>query len=65
MTDKKVTDQLLDRIKYFINAIENGEYEPQGYEFTVSVYRNYGRKLTICDSYLDPNYNDATRIQLQ
>lgn len=37
MQDKKVTDIMLDRIKYFINAIENGEYNPIGYKFTVSL----------------------------
>lgn len=38
MSDKKVTDVLLDRVKYFINAIENGEYEPKGYEFTIILH---------------------------
>lgn len=27
MENKKITDVLLDRIKYFINALENGEYD--------------------------------------
>lgn len=38
MSEKKTTDILLDRVKYFINAIENGEYEPQGYEFTITLH---------------------------
>lgn len=41
MSDKKVTDIMLDRIKYFVNAIENGEYEPNGYEFTISLKLPY------------------------
>lgn len=54
MSDKKVTDIMLDRIKYFINAIENGEYEPIGYKFTVEL--NTGtcpndKVITICDNY--------------
>ena len=53
--DKKVTDVLLDRVKYFINAIENGEYEPKGYEFTISFTKEFGRDVTISDKYLDPN----------
>lgn len=36
--EKKITDILLDRVKYFINAIENGEYEPKGYEFTIVIH---------------------------
>lgn len=36
--NKKVTDKMLDRIKYFINAIENGEYEPASYEFTLKLH---------------------------
>lgn len=38
MNEKKVTDTMLDRIKYFINAIENGEYKPTGYEFTITLH---------------------------
>lgn len=38
MSDKKVTDIMLDRIKYFVNAVENGEYEPNGYEFTIILH---------------------------
>lgn len=53
--DKKTTDILLDRIKYFINAIENGEYEPNGYEFTVKLTKKFGRDITISDKYLNPN----------
>lgn len=50
MSDKKVTDIMLDRIKYFINAIENGEYEPKGYEFTIKVYSPGDRTLIIQDN---------------
>ena len=54
MSEKKVTDLMLDRIKYFINAIENGEYEPVGYEFTIEL--NTGtcpndKVITIRDNY--------------
>lgn len=51
MSDKKVTDIMLERIKYFVNAIENGEYEPKGYEFTINLCLN-GKSITINDSYL-------------
>lgn len=37
MAEKNLTDIMLDRFKYFINSINNGEYEPIGYEFTVTV----------------------------
>lgn len=43
MSDKKVTDLMLERIKYLVNAIENGEYEPIGYKFTVSFQLPAGR----------------------
>lgn len=56
MLEKKVTDILLDRIKYFINAIENGEYKPIGYEFTVTLHSeplsSTDKILKIEDSYL-------------
>lgn len=57
MTNKKVTDVMLDRIKYFINAIENGEYEPKGYVFTIKLPLEFAQNvpeqkyLTISDSY--------------
>ena len=55
MSDKKVTDLMLDRIKYFINAIENGEYNPKGYEFTVILHSEpncqLDKVLTIEDCY--------------
>lgn len=37
MADKKVTDIMLERIKYFVNAIENGEYDFTDYAFTISL----------------------------
>lgn len=37
MSEKKVTDVMLERIKYFVNAIENGEYKPIGYTFTITL----------------------------
>lgn len=56
MSDKKITDIMLERIKYFVNAIENGEYEPKGYEFTISLYSEpyndfKNKVLNISDSY--------------
>lgn len=57
MQDKKVTDIMLERIKYFINSVENGEYEPGGYEFTITLhsepYNDFKNKvLNISDSYI-------------
>ena len=49
MNDKKVTDIMLDRIKYFINAIENGEFNPNEYEFTITLRHNGYKLLTISD----------------
>lgn len=49
MPDKKVTDIMLDRIKYFINAIENGEYEPIGYKFTVSMQLSNFKEVSFSD----------------
>lgn len=58
MSDKKVTDVMLERIKYFINAVENGEHEPKGYEFAITLYTEpntcVGRVLNISDSYVKP-----------
>lgn len=55
MAEKKVTDIMLERIKYFVNAIENGEYEPQGYEFTIILhsepYTTFDKTLKIEDVY--------------
>ena len=57
MSDKKVTDIMLERIKYFVNAIENGEYEPKGYKFTISFKLPYcgspeqEKEVTISDDY--------------
>lgn len=55
MSNKKVTDIMLDRIKYFVNAIENGEYEPKGYEFTITLHSEpcnpLNKVLNISDSY--------------
>ncbi len=55
MSDKKVTDIMLERIKYFVNAIENGEYEPKGYEFTITLHSEpcnpLNKVLNISDSY--------------
>ncbi len=49
MDDKKITNTIIERIKYFLAAVENGKYEPQGYEFTVKL--NYcGKIITIEDS---------------
>lgn len=60
MTNKKVTDIMLDRIKYFVNAIENGEYEPKGYEFTIVLHSDPGsvfdRVLKIDDSHTKEKY---------
>lgn len=42
---------MLERIKYFVNAIENGEYEPQGYEFTIKLNYQGIKEITIQDSY--------------
>lgn len=50
MENKKIINVMLDRIKYFINAIENGEYEPVGYEFTIKIHHS-GKLTTIDDSY--------------
>lgn len=49
MSEKKVTDLMLDRIKYFINAIENGEYEPTGYRFTVSMQLSNLKEVAFSD----------------
>lgn len=55
MSDKKVTDVMLDHIKYFVNAIENGEYTPLGYEFTIVLhskpYSQFNKTLKIQDTY--------------
>lgn len=57
MNNKKITDVLLERIKYFINSIENGEYDPKGYEFTIKIPLDFTQNiseqkyLTISDSY--------------
>lgn len=51
MSDKKVTDVMLDRIKYFVNAIENGEYEPDGYTFTINLRYQYNKEIAIQDDY--------------
>lgn len=57
MGDRKVTDVMLERIKYFVNAIENGEYKPVDYEFTIRFPLDFNPKLggqkylTITDSY--------------
>lgn len=51
MSDKKATDIMLERIKYFINAIENGEYEPQSYKFTINLSYQTNKEVTIQDSY--------------
>lgn len=37
MSEKKVTDVMLERIKYFVNAIENGEYKPTDYILTITL----------------------------
>lgn len=50
MTEKKVTDIMLERIKYFINAINNSEYEPNGYEFAIKIHQN-GKIISIEDGY--------------
>lgn len=59
MGDKKLTDIMLERIKYFINAIDNGEYKPKGYEFTVTLHEEphspYEKVLKINDSYTIEN----------
>lgn len=51
MENQKVTNIMLDRIKYFINAIENGEYAPTGYEFTINLPLQNGKTISISDSY--------------
>lgn len=57
MSDKKITDIMLDRIKYFVNAIENGEYQPTAYTFTISFKLPYAgepaqeKEVTISDDY--------------
>lgn len=54
MNDKKVTDVMLERIKYFVNAIENGEYKPQSYTFTITLSTGpcpNDKIITICDDY--------------
>ncbi len=56
MSDKKVTDVMLERIKYFINAIENGEYAPVGYELTIKFHRG-GKDLVISDTYSSTSQN--------
>lgn len=52
MSDKKITDVMFDRIKHFINALENGEYEPNGYTFTIELNYQGNKTLSINDSYL-------------
>lgn len=56
MSDKKVTDVMLERIKYFVNAIENGEYAPVGYELTIKFHRG-GKDLVISDTYSSTSQN--------
>lgn len=56
MSDKKVTDIMLERIKYFVNSVENGEYELNGYEFAITLhsepYNDFKNKvLNISDRY--------------
>lgn len=50
MSDKKVTDVMLERIKYFVNAIENGENKLINYDFTINLYRNDGKMVIIQDN---------------
>lgn len=49
MGDKKTTDILLERIKYFINSIDNGEYKPTSYEFTIKFHYDGVKCLIIED----------------
>lgn len=51
MSDKKTTDIMLDRIKYYVNAVENGENTILDYDFTINLYRNDGKMITINDNY--------------
>lgn len=52
MSDKKVTDVMLDRIKLLVDAIENGEYKPEGYTFTINLSYQGNKEVTIQDSLL-------------
>lgn len=55
MSEKKVTDVMLDRIKYFVNAIANGEYEPNSYEFTINLKTGTcpnDKIITLSDTYV-------------
>lgn len=47
---EKVTDLMLNRIKELVKAIENGEYEPKGYTFTIKLFNYTGREMIISDS---------------
>lgn len=49
----EATKQLLDRVKYFINAVENGnsEAEIKDYDFTINLHRSNGKHITIQDNY--------------
>lgn len=50
MSDKKVTDEMIERIKHLVKAIENGEYDLSGYEFTINLIRTNGKTITIKDN---------------
>ncbi len=47
---EKVTDLMLNRIKELVKAIENGEYEPNSYTFTIKLSNYTGKIITISDS---------------
>lgn len=55
MSEKKVTDVMLERIKYFVNAVENGEFQPNRYELTIKLHHDGAKVLTIDDSYVTRN----------
>ncbi len=46
---EKVTDLMLNRIKELVKAIENGEYEPNGYTFTIKLFNLTGKEVIISD----------------
>ena len=46
-----MTELMLDRIKELVKAIENGEYEPNGYTFTIKLFNSTGKEITISDNF--------------
>jgi len=49
--ENKIIDEMQARILEFIETIKKGKYEPQNYEFALSITTKEGKEITIKDSY--------------